>query len=93
MVLDPSNLWFSVTASALHLAQAQTVADLVAAHWDPLGQLPNPRVLQMIIDGMDALRGLRERPAEQVWAVVEKLRAAGGPAVEQVEGDLLQTAP
>jgi len=90
MVLGASNLWFSVTASALHLPQGQSVADLVAAHWDLLGQLPNAGVLQTVVDGMDALRGLRETPVEQVWAAVETLRATGGPAVEPAEGDLLQ---
>src|SRR5262249_18465823 len=33
-----------------------------------------------IIDGMDALRGLRGTSIEEVWARIEKIRAAGGPA-------------
>lgn len=90
MVLGASNLWFSVTASALHLPQGQTVTDLVAAHWDLLGQQPNPDVLQAIVDGMGVLRGLREIPVEQTWAVIERLRAEGGPTVAQAESDLLQ---
>lgn len=44
MVLGASNLWFSVTASALHLPQSQTVADIVSAHWALLGEQPNATV-------------------------------------------------
>ena len=65
MVLGASNLWFSVTASALHLPQGQTTADIVAAHWELLGQLPNAVLMQSIIDGMDVLRGLRGVPTEE----------------------------
>jgi hypothetical protein len=89
MVLGASNLWFSVTASALHLPQSQALADLVAGQWGLLGQLPNPGVLQTVVEGMDSLRGLRETPVELVWAAVEKLRATGGPAAEPAEADLL----
>ncbi len=90
MVLGASNLWFSVTASALHLPQGQTVADLVAANWELLGALPSAALIQTVVDGMDALRGLRETPAEDIWAVIEELRARGGPALPEVESDLLQ---
>jgi len=80
IVLGASNLWFGVTASALHLPQGQSVEDLVTAHWHILSAQPSPEVLQLIIDGMDALRGLRGTPIEEIWAQVEKVRAAGGPA-------------
>lgn len=90
MVLGASNLWFSVTASALHLPQGQTTTDIVAAHWELLGQLPNAVVMQSIIDGMDVLRGLRGTPTEEVWAVVEGLRSSGGPSTDEPESDLLQ---
>jgi hypothetical protein len=89
MVLGASNLWFGVTASALHLPQGQTVADIVAAHWSLLGQLPNPAVAQAVIDGMDVLRGLRDTPAEEVWATIEKIRADGGPVADEPDSDLL----
>ncbi len=90
MVLGASNLWFSVTASALHLPQGQTAADLVAANWQLLGALPNAALVQTVVDGMEALRGLREAPVEDIWAVIEDLRARGGPALPEVESDLLQ---
>ncbi|OJF10750.1 DUF1998 domain-containing protein [Couchioplanes caeruleus] len=90
MVLGASNLWFSVTASALHLPQSQTVTDLVSAHWDLLGQLPNATVVQTVVDGMDALRGLRDTPVDQTWAAIEQLRANGGPTAEEGSVDLLQ---
>ena len=80
IVLGASNLWFGVTASALHLPQGQTMEDMVAASWEIINAQPGPDVLQAIIDGMDSLRGLRGSPIEEVWACVEKIRAAGGPA-------------
>ena len=79
IVLGASNLWFAVSASALHLPHGQTVEDLVAAHWDVLGQLPTAVVAQTIIEGMDALRGLRRYPIDEVWGCVEKVRGMGGP--------------
>ncbi|MGH3221078.1 MAG: DrmB family protein [Streptosporangiaceae bacterium] len=88
IVLGASNLWFGVTASALHLPQGHSVEDLVAAHWDILGAQPQPEVAQAIIDGMDALRGLRSHPIHEVWAVIDKLRAAGGPAAVPQAADL-----
>ncbi len=86
IVLGASNLWFSVTASALHLPQGQSVEDQVSAHWEILGAQHDPGVAQAIIDGMDALRGLRGTPIEEVWACIEKLRAAGGPAAAAPAG-------
>jgi hypothetical protein len=88
IVLGASNLWFPVRASALHLPHGQTVEDIVAAHWDILGAQPSPEVAQMIIDGMDALRALRSHPIHEVWACIEKLRAAGGPAAPPEATDL-----
>ena len=80
IVLGASNLWFSVTASALHLPQGQSVDDLVTANWHVLGAQPTAEVTQAIIDGMDSLRGLRGAPVHEVWACIEKIRAARGPA-------------
>ncbi|MGH3169621.1 MAG: DrmB family protein, partial [Trebonia sp.] len=88
IVLGASNLWFAVSASALHLPQGQTVEDLVAAHWAILGVQPSATVAQMIIDGMDVLRGLRSYPIEEVWGCIEKLRGQGGPAVPESPDNL-----
>lgn len=88
IVLGASNLWFGVTASALHLPQGQTLEELISAYWDILGAQPGPEVVQAIIDGMDALRGLRSHAIEDVWACIDKLRAAGGPAVTSQTADL-----
>lgn len=90
MVLGASNLWFSVTASALHLPQGQTTADLVAAHWDLLQDVPTTGLLDRMVSGMPELRSLRELPADEVWTAVQALRAEGGPGVEEPEADLLQ---
>jgi hypothetical protein len=79
IVLGASNLWFAVSASALHLPEGQTIEDQVAAHWEILGAQPNPMVAQLVIDGMDALRPLRGHPIEEVWSIIEKLRGMGGP--------------
>jgi hypothetical protein len=88
IVLGASNLWFGVTASALHMPQGHTVEDIVAAHWNILGAQPSAEVAQAIIDGMDALRGLRGQPIYEVWASIEKLRDAGGPAATPQATDL-----
>lgn len=79
IVLGSSDLWFSVTASALHLPHERAVADLVAANWDVLGAQPSPEVAALIIAGMTALGPLREVPIDEVWEAIEALRAAGGP--------------
>jgi hypothetical protein len=88
IVLGASNLWFGVTASALHLPQGQTIEEQVAAHWPILGAQPSADVVQAIIDGMDALRALRAVPINEVWACIEKIRGAGGPAATPPVGDL-----
>ncbi len=90
IVLGASNLWFGVTASALHLPQGQSLDDLIAAHWQLLSGQPGLDVLQMVIDGIDALRGLRGIAIGEIWAQVEKLRAAGGPAGPVEERNLLE---
>lgn len=89
MVLGASNMWFASTASALHLPQGQDAADIVAANWAILGQQPSAAVAQAIIEGMDALRGLRGTPIEDVWKHIETLRDAGGPPTDEPAGDLL----
>lgn len=89
MVLGASNLWFSVTASALHLPEGRDVAAQVAAHWRLLGSQVSAELVGELIDGMPALRDLRGIPLEEVWAAVEQLAASGGPQQPQAEGDLL----
>lgn len=90
MVLGASNLWFSVTASALHLPQGQTITDLVAANWELLGQLPNAGVVQAVIDQVAALRALRDHDPDEVWRAIETLRAGGGPTRDAEDDDLLR---
>lgn len=90
MVLGASNLWFSVTASALHLPRGRGVHDLVAANWEVLGAQPSADVARMIIEGMDALRPLREFEIGDVWQVIEDLKVAGGPKSDAASGDLLE---
>lgn len=89
MVLGASNLWFSVTASALHLPQAESVEDQVRAHWDTLEDVPSPKLLQKMVDGMGELRDLRTAPTEELWAVIERTRSAGGPQQPEASRDLL----
>ena len=90
IVLGASNLWFGVSATALHLPQGQTVEDLVAANWQILGAQASAEVAQAIIDGMDALRGLRGVPIHEIWASIEKIRSAGGPAAPAEGHGLLE---
>lgn len=75
MVLGSSSLWFSVTASALHLPQDRTVADVVAENWDVLESQSGPQVVQILVDAMDQLRSLRGVPIQDVWAAIEARRA------------------
>lgn len=88
IVLGASNLWFGVTASALHLPQGSGLDDLVREHWRVLSAQSDPDVMAAIIGGMDALRGLRDVPIEEVWKEIEKQRARGGPG-DVEHGDLL----
>jgi hypothetical protein len=90
IVLGASNLWFGITASALHLPLGQSTEDIIAANWQILGAQPTLEVAQAIIDGMEALRGLRGAPIHEVWATIEKIRAAGGPAPQPAGRDLLE---
>ncbi|MGC5002644.1 DrmB family protein [Streptomyces sp. DT203] len=90
MVLGASNLWFSVTASALHLPQSESVEDQVRAHWKVFGPAPSQEFMQIMIDGMNDLRNLRSVPPDELWALIEKIRAAGGPQLEETSGDLLE---
>ena len=90
MVLGSSNLWFSVTASALHLPSTEGTGDVVAANWEVLGAQPSPDVVQLLVDQMPALRGLRDVPAAEIWSVIEALRAQGGPEPEEATGSLLE---
>jgi len=92
MVLGASNLWFALTASALHLPQSLGVADIVAANWELLGELPNAALVQMLVDRLEELRGLRQVPAEEIWACIEDFRAKGGPGAAAVGGGTGSTA-
>lgn len=76
MVLGASNLWFSVTASALHLPDDRTVANTVAANWDILETQANPEIVQILVDNTPRLRDLRDIPIEQIWSAIEDRRAA-----------------
>lgn len=89
MVLGASNLWFSVTASALHLPAGESVAEVVARNWQVLGAQPDPDIVAILIGQMDALRALRDEPIAIVWETIESLRAAGGPQEADPEENLL----
>lgn len=87
IVIGASNLWFSVTASALHLPQSGGVEETVAANWDLLSNVPKV-VLEQIVGGMEPLRSLRDIPVDELWAAIEKYRAKAETA-EHKAGDLL----
>lgn len=87
IVLGASNLWFSVTASALHLPQTGGLDQIVDDHWDILGAAPQV-ILAQIIAGMESLRELRDIPVDVVWHAIEKRREAK-PGEPQGETDLL----
>lgn len=75
MVLGASNLWFGVTASALHLPQGDPVSGVVSDHWPILSVQPDAEVLAAVVAGMPALHALRELTPEQLWAAVAEERA------------------
>jgi hypothetical protein len=91
MVLGASDLWFSVTASALHLPQGTDLRDVVAANWEVLATQTDASVVSLLIDGMEPLRSLRDVPVTDVWAAIEEIRSAGGPApAPSGQSDLLE---
>lgn len=75
MVLGASNLWFGVTASALHLPQADPVSGVISDHWPIVSVQTDADVLAAIVAGMPALHALRELTPDQLWAAVEEERA------------------
>lgn len=87
IVLGASNLWFSVTASALHLPHGDGLDELVALHWDLLGELPKS-VLAQVVGGMEPLRPLRDIPIDELWEAIEKHRNSQATQPAE-ESDLL----
>lgn len=88
MVLGASNMWFAVTASALHLPQDDPVAATVSEYWEVLSAQPTPEVLAAVVAGMPALHALRELSIEDLVAAVdaERVRRAAEPDGEAVTG-------
>lgn len=89
MVLGASNLWFSITASALHLPQEGAIRDVVLDNWDVLGPASTKDFVATLLAVVPALRPLLDQPLDDVWAAVETIRAAGGPEPQDVQPDLL----
>ena len=89
MVLGASNMWFSVTATALHLPDGQGVDDQVREHWEILGAQPSVDLVRALLGGMPALRGLRDHPAEEVWAAIQRIRAVQPGEEAVTPGDIL----
>jgi len=87
LVLGASNLWFSVTASALHLPHEGGIEELVADNWELVGEIPRD-VMPQIVAGMDSLRMLRDVPIDELWEAIEKHRDAGA-GEPKVDTDLL----
>ena len=83
MVLGASNLWFAVTASALHLPQDDPVAGVIAEHWDVLSVQPTPEVLAAVVSGMPALHALRDLSPAALTAAVEAERVRRASVVEE----------
>ncbi|MDA8045706.1 MAG: DUF1998 domain-containing protein [Actinomycetota bacterium] len=89
MVLGSSNLWFSVTASALHLPLEVSLTDVVEENWHILSSQSDQSVVGVMVESMEQLRPLRAYPLVEVWATIEKTRAAGGPRIPDPTGGLL----
>ncbi len=61
----------------------------MAANWEILGVQPSAAVAQMIIEGMDGLRGPARAPDREVWGCIEKLRGQGGPTAPESPDNLM----
>lgn len=83
MVVGASNLWFGLSASALHLPTERHVDDEVSAHWDILGSQPSQGLVAVLVDSMPQLKPLRSFSADLVWQSIERLRAQGGPTADE----------
>lgn len=88
MVLGASNLWFGVTASALHLPQADPVSGVISDHWQILSVQPDADVLAAVVAAIPGLRALRELAPERLWAAVEeeRVRRSAQPTDEPTVG-------
>jgi len=89
MVLGASNLWFSITASALHLPQEGALRDVVLDNWNLLALATTKDALAPLLTAVPALRALLDHPLDDVWVSIEKVRAGGGPQPAEVQQDLL----
>ncbi len=90
MVVGASNLWFALSASALHLPTERHVDDEVAAQWPILGTQPTKELVAVLVDSMPQLKPLRSFSTDVVWEAIERVRARGGPATDKDDepGDL-----
>lgn len=89
IVLGASNMWFGITATALHLPHGQGIEEQVLQHWDILGAQPSVDLVRALLGGMPALRGLRDHSPEDVWAVIERIRAVQQPLSDAQPVDIL----
>ncbi len=87
MLLGASNMWFPETRSALALPSTQTdrIERAVDDAWGHLATIPQRVVYDYAIANTPELAELRDLPADDVWAAVERRRGAtsedavGGP--------------
>lgn len=88
MVLGASNLWFGVTASALHLPADDPVAGVISDHWEMLSAQPTAHVLGQVVAGFPALLPLRHLSPDELWQAVEQERSrrAAGTSVTEPAG-------
>jgi hypothetical protein len=88
MVLGASNLWFGVTASALHLPADDAVAGLVSDHWEMLSAQTSAQVLAAVVAAVPALLPLRHLSPDELWEAVdeERIRRTSAPAASLSTG-------
>ena len=75
MVLGASNMWFGVTASALHLPEVDGLSGLVRTHWDVLSVLPTVEAIAAVVSVSRPLDALADFPAQHVLDAVAAERA------------------
>ncbi|MGL5829731.1 MAG: DrmB family protein, partial [Angustibacter sp.] len=89
-VLGSSNLWFSVTASALHLPEENVLDATITEYWELLAELVNPSNLTLAIASMPQLSDLRQFPLDRIFRRIADYKSKGGPPPARLSGDLLE---
>lgn len=90
MLLGASNMWFPETRSALALPSTQTdrIECAVDEAWGALADIPDRNVFDYVVKKNAELADLRDLPADEVWAAIERRRDGSHDAAVTGAADL-----